>query len=255
MPAKKSKKPAKRVRHVLSLNQRPRRPSLRKTSEGRKKPKSQPRSSRPVPEAAVTETPHPSDTPPVQWGSARSIGLVMTCVVIAAILIAAGLPGGTPSDDRGASGPAATPLETESAVPAPDLPIAPAPKPPAASKTSTADRSIDKSPALEAAKPSTVAAAPESTTAANDETIVTLTGCLELDEQTFRLKDASGPGAPKTRSWRSGFRKRASTIDVVDPGNMLSLRTHVGERVAATGTLDERELRARALRVVAYSCR
>jgi hypothetical protein len=181
----------------------------------------------------------------------------MTGVVTAAILIAAGLPGGTPGDDRGASRPAATPqLETATAAPAPpDPPIAPPTKPSAASKDSPADRSTRKSAAVEEVKPSPEAAAPESASDGKEETIVTLTGCLELDKQTFRLKDASGPAVPKTRSWRSGFRKRASTIDVVDRGNILSLRTHVGERVAATGTLDGGELRARSLRVVSYSCR
>jgi hypothetical protein len=254
VPAKKPKKSAKRVRYVLSADQRLRRLSLRKLSERRKKPKPQPRSNRPVPEAAATDAPHVPDAPPVWWGSSRAIGLAMTGVVTAAILIAAGLPGGTPADDRGASRPAATPqLETESAAPAPDPPIAT--KPAAASEASPADRSTRKSPAVEEVKPFTVAAAPESTTDGKDETIVTLTGCLELDKQTFRLKDASGPGAPQSRSWRSGFRKRASTIDLVDPADTLSLRTHVGERVSATGTLDDRELRARSLRVVSYSCR
>jgi hypothetical protein len=253
VPVKKPSKPAKRVRYVLSADQRLRRLSLRKIAERRKKPKSQARSNRPVSEAAATDAPRVPDTPPVWWGSSRAIALAMTGLVTAAILIAAGLPGGTPGDDRSASRPAATPLlETESAAPAPDPPIAPATKP---SKDSPADRSARTSPAVVEAKPSTVAATPESATGAGDETIVTLTGCLDLDKQTFRLKDASGSAAPKTRSWRSGFRKRASTIDVVDPGNTLSLRTHVGERVAATGTLDAGELRARSLRVVSYSCR
>lgn len=256
MPAKKPRKPAKRVRYVLSADQRLRRLSLRKMADGRKKPKSQPRSNRPVPEAAAPDAPHAAETPPVWWRSSRAIGLAMTGVVTAAILIAAGLPGGTPGDDRGASRPAATPqLETESAAPAPGPPIAPATKPSAASKDSPADRSTRKSAAVEEVKPSPEAAAPEATSDGKEETIVTLTGCLDLDKQTFKLKDASGPAVPKTRSWRSGFRKRASAIDVVDPGNILSLRTHVGERVAATGTLDGGELRARSLRVVSYSCR
>lgn len=258
MPAKKpkkSKRPAKRVRYVLSADQRLRRLSLRKMAEGRKQPKSQPRSNRPVSEAATDAPPAP-ETPPVRWGSSRAIGLAITGVVTAAILIAAGLPGGTPNDDRGASPLGGTPqLETESTAPAPDPPIASATKLSTASKTSTTDRPTSKSPAVEAVKPSTAAAAPESTTGGRDETIVTLTGCLNLDKQTFRLKDASGSGVPTTRSWRFGFRKRASTIDLVDPGNTLSLRTHVGERVAATGTLDDRELRAHSLRVVSYSCR
>jgi hypothetical protein len=180
----------------------------------------------------------------------------MTGIVTAAILIAAGLPGGTPGDDRDASRPDATPqLEAESAAAVPEPSIAPATRPSAASRDSRADRPAPESAAVEEVKPSTVAAAPESTTDGKDETIVTLTGCIDLDKQTFRLKDASGPALPRTRSWRSGFRKRASTIDLVDPGNTLSLRTHVGERVAATGTLDGGELRASSLRVVAYSCR
>ena len=252
---KKLTKPAKRVRSALSADQRRRRQSPRKMAGGRKKPKSRPRSN-PVPEAAATDVPPPPDTSAMWWGSSRAIALAMTGVVVAAILIAAGLPGGTPSDDRGASGPGAMPqLETETAAPAPDPPIAPATKLSAPSKTSTTDRSTGRSPAVEGVKPSSAAAAPESTTGGKDETIVTLTGCVDLDKQTFRLKDASGPGAPKTRSWRSGFRKRASTIDLVDPGNTLSLRTHVGERVAATGTFEDGELRARSLRVVSYSCR
>jgi len=256
VPAKKPKKAAKRVRYVLSADQRLRRLSLRKMAERRKKPKSPPRSNRPVPEPAATDAPRLPDTPPVRWGSSRAIGLAITGIVTAAILIGVGLPGGTPSEDRGASPAGATPqLEIESAAPAPDPPIVPATKPAAASKASPRNRSDGKSPAVERVKPSTAAAAPEPATDGKDEAIVTLTGCLDLDKQTFRLKDASGPGAPKTRSWRSGFRKRASTIDLVDPGNILSLRTHVGERVAATGTLDGGELRARSLRVVSYSCR
>ena len=256
MPTKKPKKPAKRARSLVSADQRRRQP-LRKKAEGRKKPKPQPRPNRPVPEAAATEAPPPPDTAPVWWGSSRAIGLAITGVVTAAILIAAGLPGGTPGDDRGVPRPGATPqLETESAAPAPDPPIAPATTLSAASKTSSTERSTSETPVVEGVKPSMpAAAASESTTSGKDETIVTLTGCLDLDKQTFRLKDASGPAAPKTRSWRSGFRKRASTIDLVDPGNTLSLRTHVGERVTATGTLDDRELRAHSLRVVSYSCR
>jgi hypothetical protein len=84
---------------------------------------------------------------------------------------------------------------------------------------------------------------------------VTITGCLQHDEQTFWLKDASGAGAPKTRSWRSGFlTKRAPHLEVVDAANALKLSNYVGQRVAATGTLMNRELQVRSLRPVAASC-
>jgi hypothetical protein len=90
---------------------------------------------------------------------------------------------------------------------------------------------------------------------ANENAAVTITGCLEQDDDTFRLKNASGEGAPKARSWKSGFlRKSSATIAVVDTANRLALSSHVGRRVTLTGTLVEREMQARALQRVAPSC-
>ena len=90
-------------------------------------------------------------------------------------------------------------------------------------------------------------ASPETASAA-----VTITGCLERDDETFRLKNASGEDAPKARSWKSGFLKRsAATLEVVDAANSLQLPNHVGRRVALTGTLVDREIQARALQRVA----
>jgi hypothetical protein len=106
-------------------------------------------------------------------------------------------------------------------------------------------------------EPAPTARAAESPARADveDSTSVTITGCLELDNGTFVLKNTSGAEAPKSRSWKSGFlRKRSATIDLVDPGDGLRLTRHVGQRVAATGTLTGREMRARALRRVAGSC-
>jgi hypothetical protein len=85
---------------------------------------------------------------------------------------------------------------------------------------------------------------------------VTVSGCLELNDQTFRLKDTAGADAPKARSWKSGFlTKRAAAIRLVDAVNTLKLPSHVGQRVSATGTLVDGEMRARALQSVAPSCR
>ena len=84
---------------------------------------------------------------------------------------------------------------------------------------------------------------------------VRITGCLELDEKTFWLKDVSGVDAPKARSWRSGFlKKRPPSIELVDDTHMLRLSNHVGQRVEATGTLTKREMQARSLTQVAASC-
>jgi hypothetical protein len=84
---------------------------------------------------------------------------------------------------------------------------------------------------------------------------VTITGCLERDEHTFRLKDTSGVDVPKSRSWRSGFFKKSTlTIELVDATYSLNLAAYVGQRVAATGVLVNRALRARSLQPVAASC-
>ncbi len=84
---------------------------------------------------------------------------------------------------------------------------------------------------------------------------ITMTGCLELDDETFWLKDASGADVPASRSWRSGFlKKRAARIELVDAAHTLKLQGHVGERVAATGILTNREMLARSLRRVAATC-
>jgi hypothetical protein len=80
---------------------------------------------------------------------------------------------------------------------------------------------------------------------------VTIAGCLERDEETFRLTGASGADAPTSRSWKSGFlKKQAAQIELADAVGTLNLRNHVGRRVAATGTLIDREMRARSLRLI-----
>ena len=83
----------------------------------------------------------------------------------------------------------------------------------------------------------------------------TLAGCLERAEETFRLRDASGADAPKSRSWKSGFLfKRSSPVTVVASTGALKLRNYVGQRVNATGVLTNGEFRATSLLPVA-SCR
>ena len=84
---------------------------------------------------------------------------------------------------------------------------------------------------------------------------VTITGCLERDDETFRLKDTEGADAPRSRSWKTGFLKKGSaSIQVIDAANRLKLTDHVGQRVSVTGTLVEREMRARSLQRIAPSC-
>jgi hypothetical protein len=122
---------------------------------------------------------------------------------------------------------------------------------------------VSRTPATAVAKTQAVAAesvlktAVESTSKADVQNVapVTITGCLELDEETFWLKGTSGVDAPKSRSWRSGFlKRRPSPIELVDAANTLKLANYVGQRVAATGILMNREMRARSLQRVGAAC-
>jgi len=156
-------------------------------------------------------------------------------------------------------------LETKKDVP-------PKPATAAVARTSAADASIEKTTSAESARAMGAepvssapkadqttpnAAAVESTSIVAGQTVtsVTITGCLANDEETFWLKDTSGAEAPKSRNWRSGFlRKRPATIELRDATHALKLPNYVGQRVAATGTLVNREMRAQSLQRVAASC-
>jgi len=84
---------------------------------------------------------------------------------------------------------------------------------------------------------------------------VTITGCLQRDDDMFMLKNPSGAAAPKSRSWKSGFLKKGpSSVALVDAPKKLRLPDHVGERVSLTGVLVDREMQVRALNRVAGSC-
>src|SRR5438876_4988201 len=86
-------------------------------------------------------------------------------------------------------------------------------------------------------------------------TPVTVTGCLEQNHDSFRLKDTSGADAPKSRNWKTGFvTKHSKTITIVDSGNRLKLGSHVGERVSVTGMLVDKEMQGRSLKRDAPSC-
>lgn len=221
-----------------------------------------------------------TSAPPLS-ASPRAIFLGLTGVVTIAvlILIAARQPSDRPDiASISAPNPIALPeaivlpehaaasalLETEKPVAPKSLATA------AVVKSAAADASIEKTTAVESARamaiePVTTSPAIEATPKATAEstskaavqtvTSVTITGCLANDEDTFLLKDTSGADAPKSRSWRSGFlKKRQATIALFDATNALSLPSYVGQRVAATGMLVNREMRAQSLQRVAASC-
>jgi hypothetical protein len=115
---------------------------------------------------------------------------------------------------------------TEAAAPSPPKPRAKSERP-----------QITPAPPLEAKKRDT--AAPASTAPVEQVASVTITGCLEHDDETFWLKDASGADTPMGRSWKSGFlKKRPSRIELIDAQHTLPLTSYVGHRVSATGTIN-----------------
>jgi hypothetical protein len=86
-------------------------------------------------------------------------------------------------------------------------------------------------------------------------TPVTITGCLERNDETFRLKDTAGADAPRSRSWKTAFLKKSSaSVEVVDASNRLKMNNYVGQRISLTGTLEDRAMHARSLQRVAPSC-
>jgi hypothetical protein len=157
------------------------------------------------------------------WGNgAAPIVVAVTCILVAAILIAANQPSQT--------------AESASAEPAAQT---------GAMKAGVSSQPVAANGGVESETKALVkASAP-----------VTITGCLERADATFRLKDTTGADAPKGRSWKSGFLKKSSaSVDLVDPPNGLKLPAYVGQRVAVTGTLVDREMRVRSLKRVATSC-
>jgi len=84
---------------------------------------------------------------------------------------------------------------------------------------------------------------------------VTIEGCLERADNTFRLTDTAGTNAPTSRSWKSGFlKKRPATIEVRDSVKRVNLASHVGQRVSVTGTMVDRQMRVGSLQRISPSC-
>jgi hypothetical protein len=170
-----------------------------------------------------------------------------------------------PSQSLDAAVTAAEPLKLEAQQPAP------APAAAAAAAKVTVKKAVANTGAKSPAVSNAVAspdATPASTpvmesraVAANQQDddapiAATITGCLVVrDDGMFQLKDNDGEHAPKARSWKSGFIKKGSaTVDVFDAGNRLQLMSHINYRVSVSGTLSDRELRARSLSATSAHC-
>ena len=169
-----------------------------------------------------------------------AIILVVICVTGAAMVIAARQPSETPDIFRTDARPERTAPGQPSRVAAGKGPAAEALE----ASTLAADATAINAPAGASTATATQKAAP-----------VTITGCLERDDKTFRLKDALGEDAPKSRSWKSGFLKKSPrSIEVIDASRSLKLPNHVGQRVSVTGVIVDHEIQVRSLQRVAASC-
>lgn len=201
-------------------------------------------------------------------GFTVAMGLALFCIVAVAMVIAARQPFQpvdvveTQPETAAAVEPAAPTAKDTTPVVQTRAKKLPASKASAASVAPASTPAADETPAR--TRPSTPAV---ESTAKETETVtakvtvqespdVTITGCLERDADTFRLKDTSGVEAPKSRNWRSGFlRRNSARIEVIDAANSLNLQNHVGERITVTGMLVDREMHAHSAEFAAESCK
>ena len=162
---------------------------------------------------------------------------------------------------------AAAPAQLDTKKTVPPKPVAAAVARPSAAdaskeKTTSAEsvkamaaESVSSAPKADATTSKAAVVESTSNVAGQTATSVTITGCVANDEATFWLKDTSGADAPKSRNWKSGFlKKRPAPVVLLDATHALKLPNYVGQRVAATGTLVNREMRAQSLQRVAASC-
>ena len=145
-----------------------------------------------------------------------------------------------------------TAAAADAKAPVPQKPRAKAERPQASAAPSIDARR--KTVAPEETQPS-AAQAPAFNAPVQKVASVTITGCLEHDEETFWLSDASGADAPTARSWKSGFlKKRPSRIELI----RRTARASVDElrRASRVGDGDNRQPRdaARSLHPLSATC-
>src|SRR5262245_35438553 len=279
---KKTNKPTRSIRYLLSANPRFQRISLRRLSAPLKNAKKRPREER--------------STAPAR----ARLAFVLVAIFIAALGVlmtargqsrradvataAAAQLQATPRVDANARAEAGSkPDKAETTVrrDTSTTVAATTPDAPLAAAKHAADASVGKTPVAEPVKTSVAestvkgAPVPESpfkTPAAEltakplaidsmakadvqSSSPATITGCLRLDEETFWLTETTGEDAPKSRSWKWGFlKKRSSNIALLDAPSTLKLPNYVGQRITATGALSKRGMQAHSLQRVAASC-
>jgi hypothetical protein len=111
-------------------------------------------------------------------------------------------------------------------------------------------------PSPDVVRASNSAAATETPSVVKATAPVTLAGCVERSDETFRLKDTMGTAAPKSRSWKSGFLKKSpASIELIDDAHTLKLKTYAGHRVSVRGPLVDGQMHVWSVRQVAAACK
>lgn len=247
-------------RYLLSGDARLQKLSLKKLTQPRAKTSARKR-------AARTSTPSARAAESLRWpwtANPGAIGLAGLGILAAATLFAAGQ-----MSDRAESGTVVTPMADARLVSesAPSTTPARVEKPvPAKERTPVREKTAAPKPTVAAAT-APAATAPAATATSRSASLaesapepapagtVTITGCLAKGKDGFWLKDVSGADLSKKRSWRSGFfKKSTSRVDVVAASSAVQFAGYVGHRVAATGLLEDQELRARSVRSLASAC-
>ena len=239
MAVKKDKRPA--LRYLLSADSRLRRLSLKKLSERGKAtgPKRPARTKAPAARAAQSQ----------RWtrtASLRTVALAFVGVIAATLMAAVPMSQPPESTD-----PATTAI-SEVRLVAPASSTVPARVEKAATPSQRPRPSEpSKSPAAKTAPVTPPPPVPEAAAPGS----VTITGCLAKNNDGFWLKNASGGDLSAARSWRTGFFKKSSPrVNVIAASTAMTLSDYVGQRVSATGVLEDQALRARSVRRVATSC-
>lgn len=252
MGVKKAKRPA--LRYLLSADPRLNKLSLKKLVDRSKKAAGPKRSTR-----SKTTSRRVGDSLRWPWtASPGAIGIASVGVLAAATLLAAGQMSDRSDMQDAVDTPAWEARLSPPAAPRPEKLAAPSrPRMSEPAKSPSAKPAMVKveTAKAEAVKPaSAVSLAPTPTvTESAAPGSVTITGCLSKNKDGYWMKDASGADLSKSRSWRTGFFKKSSPrVDV--SSSSVQLASFVGQRVSATGMLEENELRARSVRRIAASC-
>lgn len=86
--------------------------------------------------------------------------------------------------------------------------------------------------------------------------MVTYVGCLRAEEagERFMLTEISGPNAPRSRSWKTGFiTKRTMDVEVAGPRKKLT--QNVGRLVRITGRRSGHDIVAHSITYAGATCR